>query len=253
LKTINDIKYKIIKPEPSLSDFVESFWMLENNSETEKEIVVVPDGRIDIFFSFSATDPFNSIILGIETEPTKTKFAPRTKIFAVSLNLLAVEYVLHSSIAKLLNDAQLLPNDFWNIKEEDLKDFDQFCNKTTIIIKEQLQQNIDIRKRNLFHLIYSSNGAMTVKELSEKTFWSSRQINRYFNQQFGLTLKAYCNILRFRASFQHIKDGKLFPEQNFADQAHFIKEVKKLAGVNPKKLAQNQNDRFIQFSTLNKK
>jgi AraC-like DNA-binding protein len=91
---------------------------------------------------------------------------------------------------------------------------------------------------------------MTVTELSEKVSWSSRQINRYFNQQFGLSLKAYCGILRFRASFPNIKEGKLFPEQNFSDQSHFIKEVRKLAGVSPKELMKNKNDRFIQFSAL---
>ena len=105
----------------------------------------------------------------------------------------------------------------------------------------------------MFDFIYSSNGEITVKELSEKVFWSSRQINRYFNQQFGLSLKTYCNILRFRSSFEHIKQGKLFPQQNFADQSHFIKEIKRLAGVLPKELRKNENDRFIQFSTLDPK
>jgi AraC-like DNA-binding protein len=93
---------------------------------------------------------------------------------------------------------------------------------------------------------------MTVKELSENVYWSSRQINRYFNDKFGISLKKFCTILRFKASFQHIKEGKLFPEQNFADQAHFIREVKKLTGFTPKELCKNQNDRFVQFSTLTK-
>ncbi|MBU7570130.1 MAG: helix-turn-helix transcriptional regulator, partial [Flavobacterium sp.] len=111
----------------------------------------------------------------------------------------------------------------------------------------------DNRKLRLFDQIYTSNGTLTVKELSEKAGWSSRQMNRYFSHQFGLPLKTYCNILRFRASFKHLKEGKLFPEQDFTDQAHFIRDVKKFSGVLPKELSQNKNDRFIQFSTLNKK
>ncbi len=113
-----------------------------------------------------------------------------------------------------------------------------------------VKPNIDSRKQKLFELIYSSNGSLPVKELSEKVYWGSRQINRYFNKQFGISLKAYCNILRFRASLQHIKKGKLFPELNFADQNHFIKEIKKFSGVVPKDLSKNQNDRFILLSTL---
>jgi AraC-like DNA-binding protein len=91
---------------------------------------------------------------------------------------------------------------------------------------------------------------MPVKELSEKVYWSSRQINRYFNQQFGVSLKAYCNILRFSASFKHISEGKLFPGQNFTDQNHFIKETKKYAGVTPKELSKNKNDRFIDITAI---
>ena len=93
---------------------------------------------------------------------------------------------------------------------------------------------------------------MTVKELSEKVYWSSRQINRYFNQQFGISLKAYCNILRFGSSFKHISEGKLFPEQNFTDQNHFIKEIKRYAGVTPKELSKNKDGRFINIAAIKK-
>jgi AraC-like DNA-binding protein len=91
---------------------------------------------------------------------------------------------------------------------------------------------------------------MSVQLLSERVHWSSRQINRYFHQQFGLSLKAYCNILRFRASLEHIVRGKLFPELNFSDQTHFIKEIKRLSGVVPKELSKNENDRFVLLTVL---
>ena len=127
-----------------------------------------------------------------------------------------------------------------------------WCKKVTQKIKSIAPENIDNRKKKLFELIYSSNGSITVKELSEKVYWSSRQINRYFNQQFGISLKAYCNILRFGASFKHISEGKLFPEQNFTDQNHFIKEIKKYAGVTPKELSKNKDDRFIDITAIKK-
>jgi AraC-like DNA-binding protein len=249
----NDIEYKIIEAEESISDFVERFWMLTNHSHTEKEIVVIPDGRIDIFFSYSDIEPFHTTLMGLESEPTQTMLPSKTVIFAVNLKLLAIEYLLNTSISNILNEVQHLPTDFWAITREDLNDFEALCIKLTNKIKTLIPQEVDNRKQKLFNLIYSSNGSLSVAELSEKVFWSSRQINRYFNQMFGLSLKAYCNILRFRASVQHIKEGVLFPEQNFTDQAHFIKEVKKLSGVTPKELFKNKNDRFLQFSTLPKK
>jgi AraC-like DNA-binding protein len=247
------IEYNINPADPTISHLIDSFWMVANHSNEGKEIVVLPDGRIDISFSYFGTQEFHSRLAGLETTPTKVIFPPNTVIFVISLNLLAVEYLLKKNVSTLINDAQRLPNDFWEIIPEDLNDFEEFCQKATLKIKALLKKKIDPRKKVLFQNVYISNGSLTVKELSEKASWSSRQMNRYFTQNFGISLKTFCNILRFRASFFHLKEGKLFPEQNFADQAHFIKEVKKLSGVIPKELFKNQNDRFIQFSVLDEK
>lgn len=247
------VQIKIVKPEASIADFVESFWLLHNTSAEAKEAIILPDGRIDLFVSESATEPFHITLLGLETGASHTSVAAGIRMFAVSFKPLATEYVLHESVAHLLNNAQLVQPDFWGFEPADLKDFEHFCQKATILIKARLTNPIDERKRKLFGLIYGSGGSMSVKDLSANVYWSSRQINRYFTQQYGLSLKAYCNILRFRASFKHIKEGKLFPEQNFADQSHFIREIKKLSGFAPKELLRNKNDRFIQLSTLPEK
>jgi len=250
--SIADIEYKVIKPGPALSDFVESFWMLTNHTDEEKEVVILPDGRFDIFFSYSSTEPFHITLSGLGSEPTQSAIAPKVVMYAISFKLLAIDYILDTTISPLVDKVSYLPAGFWDITIDDLIDFDNFCHKVSIKMSGLLNEKVDGRKRKLFELIYSSQGDITVNEISETIHWSSRQINRYFNQWFGLSLKTYCNILRYRASFDQIKEGKLFPEHNFVDQAHFIKEVKKYSGVTPKELTKNKNDRFIQFSTLTK-
>ncbi|WP_343632661.1 helix-turn-helix domain-containing protein [Fluviicola sp.] len=248
------LEYQFLKPGNELADFVDSFWRLENHSDSGKEIIVVPDGRVDLFISHSKEQGFHITLSGLESEPECVIFEAQTRIFAISFNLLAVEYILEQPISSILNGVSLLPVDFWGFKPEDLSDFDAFCTKSSRIILENLQKKtIDPRKQKLFELIYANKGEYTVHELSEAVNWSERQINRYFNDRFGISLKSYSTILRFRASFSQIKEGKLFPEQNFTDQAHFIKEVKKFSGVTPKELHKNTNDRFIQFSTLHRK
>ena len=249
----NPINYKQIQLTKSIADFVESIWMLENNSEVDKELMVLPDGRIDLIFTKSPVKPYHIALIGISTLPEKVILKANIRMYVISFKLLAIEYLFKNSISTLLDSAERLSPNFWSFEEKDLIDFETFNKKATKTIQSLLPDSIDIRKQRLFDLIYSSNGEMSVQELSEKVFWSSRQINRYFNQHFGLALKTYCSILRFRASFQHIKEGKLFPEENFSDQSHFIKEVKKLSGALPKELKLNKNDRFIQLSTLPKK
>ncbi len=246
----DNFHYKFIPPPPSLADFVESIGMFHNQSDEAREVVVIPDGRVDLFFLSSAQAPFHSILTGLETAPKQRSILPQTLFFDINFKPLGVEYILNMSIAGLLNSAKHLPEDFWDFDTGSLENFNTFHKKAIQTITALLPASTDERKRKLFELIYSSNGEMSVKELSEKVFWSSRQINRYFNQQFGLSLKAYCNILRFRASLEHIAQGKLFPELNFSDQNHFIKEIKKFSGVVPKELSKNKNDRFLLLSVL---
>ncbi|MNT47860.1 Helix-turn-helix domain protein [compost metagenome] len=105
-------------------------------------------------------------------------------------------------------------------------------------------------KQKLFELITKSRGEITVKELAGKICWSSRQINRYFQNWLGLTLKSYVNIVRFSNSLKQLKEENFYPELNYGDQSHFIREVKKYAGVTPTILSKNENDRFIQLNLI---
>lgn len=246
----NEIQLKVIYPDASLSSFVESYWMIVNLSDARHEIIILPDGRFDIIFCCSPAIPFSAMQMGLGDRPEQNAIPAKVTMFAVSFKLLAIEYLWHIKAADLLNGAHALPDGFWGITKDDMNDFESFCKKAAAKMRTLIKPDIDNRKQALFEMIYSSGGALPVREISQKVFWSSRQINRYFQEQFGISLKAYCNILRFKASLSHIKDGRLFPEGNFADQNHFIKEVKKFSGVVPKALSKNENGRFILLSAL---
>lgn len=251
---LTGIDFQTKLPPPSLAGYVESFWLLQNRTDQEKEVVILPDGRVDVFFSYSAEEPYHVSLAGLGSLPSSGRIAPQSLIFAVSFKLLAVEYILNKSIAGLTDNVIQISSDYLGIEPDDLNDFDVFCDKLSANLQALIaKQIVDSRKQKLFESVYASQGAMPVHQLADSVGWSSRQINRYFNPWFGLSLKTYCTILRYRASFGDIKEGKLFSEQNFVDQAHFIKDVKKYSGVTPKELAKNKNDRFIQFSTLSKK
>jgi len=250
METGKDFLLQFLEPGPALAPFVENIGRFENHGDKTREVVVLPDGRIDLFFWRNGKGPFQVLLMGLETAPEQRYVLPETKAFVISFKPLAVEYILRMQIACLLDTAQNLPVDFWDFNENILDDFDTFVAKAVHKVSALSPAEIDSRKLKLFEHIYASNGELTVAKLAAEVGWSSRQINRYFNQHLGLSLKAYCNILRFRASLPHIAQGKLFPQLNFTDQAYFIKAVKKFAGVPPKELSRNQNDRFLLLSLL---
>lgn len=245
------ISYQEFRPSGPLAIFVESFWMLSNDTATDKPVIILPDGRIDAFFSQDT--PASFTLLGLETKASQTVLPAGLQMFAISFRPLAVDYFFKSAAPVLADSAYEIPFSILGQSLPEFETFESFYSALSTLLLARLQSPIDPRKETLFELIYASNGAITVKELSEKAGWSSRQINRFFQDLLGIPLKTYCNILRFRASLGHLKQGKLFPEQEFSDQSHFIREIKKYSGVPPKELARNKNDRFIQFYALPKK
>ncbi len=242
----NALEYRLIKPDDTLRDFVYCFSSLKNLAGFSGG-VIVPNGKIDLLLCKTTSKQFQIMLMGLETKPKPMPERGIDAFFAISFNPLAIEYIFQQPIAGFIDSGKELPDDFWGFRSEDLDDFEAFCEKASQKIRSLLPEEIDARKRKLFELIFATDGGMNIRELAEQVGWSERQINRYFNQQLGLSLKTYCTILRFQASLHHIKDGKLAPQLNFTDQSHFIREIKKLSGVSPKELFRNQNDRFLQF------
>ncbi|PUA28245.1 MAG: hypothetical protein B0W54_17365 [Cellvibrio sp. 79] len=230
--------------------WVESIWMVENIDTKNKPVVVLPDGRIDIHFFSIPGEPFQTSLAGIDTQASYTEINAGSRVYGICFYPLAVEYLLQTPLSKLINGRANLERGFWDITEQDTDNFERFKHKIFARLTQLDITNVDPRKLKMFSALHQSQGHISVTELAEHCHWSSRQINRYFNQWLGLSVKAYTSILRFRASFSTLKTGKLFPESDFSDQSHFIKEIKKYSGHTPKQLYKNQDDRFIQLSIL---
>ncbi len=251
---MTEIFYEEIDPNPSLADFVKRFWKFSNPTADTQHYTILPDGYFDLIIKITANNLDSITLFGLWTREIEVVLPAGTIVIGICFKPLSAEYILHQNIADTLNNFKTLPNSFWNINN---LQFDDFKNWTEEVSNEMLEtlkkvSSFDNRKQNLFKLLFQSNGSLTVDELSKQTFWSSRQINRYFKNKFGLTLKSYSNIFRCASSYTDIREGNLFPKQDFYDQAHFIKEIKKHTGFKPKELHQNKNDRFLQFSTLPK-
>ncbi len=245
-----DFEYNFTSATGKKSIFVESIGMFGNFSGSDKEIIILPDGRIDLFFVQAEQGSFEVILMGLESGPKHRVITAGMYAYAVSFTPLGLEYILQLSIADMLNSARNLPHNFWDMETENFLNIETFQGYVNQKLNELMPEKIDQRKQKLFELIYSSKGEMGVAELAKRVGWSSRQINRYFNALLGVPLKTYCEILRFRSSLEHVALGKLFPELDFTDQSHFIKKIKKYAGALPKELSRNQNDRFVLLSVL---
>lgn len=64
--TDNFITYRKIEADQSIADFVECFWMAENSSGIEKEVIVMPDASFDLVLSQDQDEPFQICLLDLE-------------------------------------------------------------------------------------------------------------------------------------------------------------------------------------------
>jgi AraC-like DNA-binding protein len=230
-----------------LNSFINYFWKYEH-IQKDKEYTILPDACFDLVFDYEKKVLKNIYLTGIWTEPIKVTVTKGTTLYAIRFKIIAAEYLFSRELKTLLNNMVQLPIDYWNISLGKCVDFEKFTDDLSERMLNIIHQqpNMDLRKLKLFELIYSG-GYQNVKELSEIIAWSSQQINRYFNKQYGFPLKTFLNIVRCTTSYQDIANGRLYPKKEYTDQAHFIKEVRKYTNNSPRQLLKNENDRFLQL------
>jgi AraC-like DNA-binding protein len=244
------MRYEEIKTDGYLSNFVKCFWTSETTTQCVKH-TILPDGYFDLIVEIKKSKIVVIKLTGIWTIPTDINTKPNTKIFAVRFKPLATQLLRNVNLKALLNSSLILPNNFLELEFSQLNSFKTFCQQMTSCLesKIELTKPICSKRISLFNHIFQKT-TFNVGELSAKSYLTSRQINRFFNSDYGLSLKTYLDIIRCNSALRNIVKNELNPTIEYYDQAHFIKETKKYTGVTPKELKRNKNDRFLQLLTI---
>jgi AraC-like DNA-binding protein len=247
------MQYKEVPASGTLKPFVKYFWKYEHAFE-DTEYTILPDACFDMVVDFEYDVLQNIYLTGLWTKPVNVTVTKGTTLLAVRFKIIAAECLFKREVKSILNSMTVLPKEYWSINLAKSTEFEKFSSDLSDLMTSILKQQrpIDDRKLKLFNYIYNEE-VQNVRELSEKVVWSSRQINRYFHKQFGVSLKTLLNIVRCNAAYPHIVEGRLYPEKEYTDQAHYIKEVRKYTDNSPGQLYKNENDRFLQLSAFKMK
>lgn len=86
-------------------------------------------------------------------------------------------------------------------------------------------------------LIYGSRGSMRIKELLQQLHISQSAFEKRFRKLVGTTPKKFASIVRFNTVLKDLGQKKSLTgvcyDNNFFDQAHFIKDFKQFTGDSP--------------------
>ena len=240
-------------PTEQLRPYIKYFVVSEN--ELENEYKVLPSSGLVIGFQYKGK--LATIKDSKESKLTSsgiTGIADSYKIFKNSAGIGTVlvyfteigftHFASHP--ANELFNLSLSLNDIFEkskVNEIEEKLAVAITDKQRIKIIEQflLTQLKDIQADKLIveavKLIYQTNGTIRIKELNEKLFISQSPFEKRFRKVVGTTPKKFASIVRFNTVLDNLNNTKSLTEicyeNNFFDQAHFIKDFKQFTGDTP--------------------
>ncbi len=250
-------------PSASLEDFVDSFFVIKKDNETNEFIneLIVPDGTHGILFIEEGQILRSSIkgsqkkdclkqtyIFGQKTNAVNYHFRPGP-VFAYGAKLkpTALKTCFGISATELTNhfiEADLL------IPGKNMHWCNQIYNGKTLVEKiktldlflQHAAQSPNHQKAladAIIKFIHSKRGQLKVQDIASHFNLNYKYLERLFKQQIGMTPKLYCKIIRFNASLLYYREvgcdklTDLAYTSGYFDQMHFIKEVKQFTGVVP--------------------
>lgn len=107
------------------------------------------------------------------------------------------------------------------------------------LFKRYSTANLHYRLDNGLQIIQDKKGLLTVSELSETLNTNYKSIDRWFKKNVGLPPKKFMQITRFKNILEDLERQdkldwmQIVSDYNFHDQAHFIKDFSRFAGVSP--------------------
>jgi AraC-like DNA-binding protein len=252
MKAKENSNYQQIKPTNALRDFVDSYWTSNNLTNKPLKRVIFPDSFFKLVITLVDNKTSIIFLTGLWTKESEIIIPANATVYGIKFKILAPEYVFQKEIASLIDSQKMLTPSFWDIKDMQLDNLQNFVTQIELVLIKRLKINKEIQseKLTLSKILYNKSGNILVREIGEQTFWNVRQLNRYFNKYLGVSLKKYLTIQKVYHAYSQMMMKNFSPTEGFHDQSHFIKEVKKHTNHTPKELEKEKHDRFIQLKNI---
>ena len=219
-------EYKVFPSSGLVIGFQYKGQLAALNNTTEKKLASAGITGITDGYKIFKNSADTGTLLIYFTETGFTHFAshPANELFNLSLSLDTI--FDKKSIAEVEEKLSIPATD-----KQRIKVVEQFL----------LSQLKDIETDKLVveavKLIYQSKGTIRVKELQQKLFISQSPFEKRFRKVVGTTAKKFASIVRFNTVLHNLNETKTLTEicyeNNFFDQAHFIKDFKQFTGDTP--------------------
>ncbi|MDD7912970.1 AraC family transcriptional regulator [Polaribacter ponticola] len=251
---------KTFEPNLDLTEYVKRYWTLDGEKEnTPLKNTIVPDGTMKLIFHYGDTYKHHSqggeitilpncFLIGQLTKPYVIEPTGITGSFVVQFKPNGFLPFTTIPIKEMENTAIPLDKLFG---EKGKKLGEQILNANatptriqiveTFLFKElSNKKTIDNIVKSTVETIFNTNGQFSVNEFSTSKNISRRQLSRKFSSVIGLSPKQLAKTIRIQATLKTLLNKEqasltdLAYENEYFDQAHFIKDFKEFTGLTPK-------------------
>lgn len=225
---------------PALRDVFACVWTHRMPATATPPVIVSPDGTIDLQWIDGALR-----IAGPDKEPQTEIIAAGTAIVGFRFHPGAAQAWLGLPISEIISQRVAL-EDLWGVRARRLADGirDAADIERALLDDQREQPQGDAIMRAAFALIAQGTpaGAALVPWLCRALHMSERSLRRRFDDNFGYGPKTLDRILRYQR-FRRLRRASpktptalLALDAGYADQAHLVRESRRLTGLTPRAL-----------------
>jgi AraC-like DNA-binding protein len=256
-----------LPPSPALAPWVACYWSIRATDAPSLPNRVLPDGCADIIVGISG-DP-QAVVVGAMRTAAVVSLAGRVDMFGVRFRPGGAWPFLGVALGELTDGRVPLDALRGAAAEAVAEAFAPAPLDARVARAEQLLQNqlrAWVRERRddeelaarAVSLLRRTRGGAGVRQVAAALGVGERRLGRAFDRFVGLSPKVLGRVLRFRQALREIERGAVGRAQpswtavafaaGYADQPHFIREFKALAGVTPVQYAAERRAvGFVQY------
>lgn len=246
---------------PELQPYIKLICTMECDADTDTRYIrVLPDTCVELFVNYTGTPVAiignelykRSIVTFRMSKPMDVQMRKGSGCLAICFYPGMAYQFIHRPM-HVLADSTTGLEDIWKQLAAEIED--KLANAhsndqraaiaqhylITLLADGEPDRQVDCCLRK----VQLPDGPLTVRQLTDITGMSQRQLSRRFQQSVGLSPKEYVRVNRFIRSLQHLKEYPLLSlteiayKSRYYDQAHFIRDYKDYTGCTPGEVAQS--------------
>jgi AraC-like DNA-binding protein len=236
-------RYQEAAPAWPLRPFVETFWVHAIPAWSTSSGRLLPDGRMELVWHRGS----GVFVIGPQSRWFNRPIPAPLVAYGVRFFHGAAPSLLRVPAGELVDGRIPLEevNPLLAARIDHRLERVRFYDEAFAVFNEELVRRLTLSPqpdpvvREAVELLGDSS--IAVADVADRVFVSERQLQRRFAERVGYGPKTLQRILRFHQAVTHLSEGARLAQAaasaGYADQSHFFRESRRLAGVTPRELA----------------